>query len=45
VTLTELAPKLQEENKSAKEQAEQIQEQAVLAAERERETEAEARNV
>jgi dynein heavy chain len=45
VTLTDLVPKLQEENKSAELQAAQIQEQTVLAQQREQETEREARVV
>jgi len=44
-TLTDLAPKLLEENKSAELQAEQIQKQTITALERERETEHEARTV
>ena len=43
--LTDLAPKLQEENKSAELQAEQIQEQTEMALKREMETEQEARIV
>lgn len=45
VALTKLVPKLQEENKSAELQAEKIQEQTVLAQQREQETKNEAKAV
>ena len=45
MTLTELAPKLQEEKESASQQVEVIQQQSAVAREKEAETENEAKKV